>query len=84
MNCPKCGKEMLRGSMHTQKYPFWTQQELRFFKAPTDLVELGPLDDDDTSVFTRDPFPEFPDAEICQECGLVVFPCKIIEKKAEK
>ena len=45
MNCPKCGKEMLRGSMHTQKYPFWTQQELRFFKAPTDLVELGPLDD---------------------------------------
>ena len=32
MNCPKCGKEMLRGSMHTQKYPFWTQQELRFFK----------------------------------------------------
>lgn len=41
MNCPKCGKEMLRGSMHTQKYPFWTQQELRFFKAPTDLVELG-------------------------------------------
>ena len=29
MNCPKCGKEMLRGSMHTQKYPFWTQQELR-------------------------------------------------------
>lgn len=62
----------------------WTQQELRFFKAPTDLVELGPLDDDDTSVFTRDPFPEFPDAEICQECGLVVFPCKMIEKKAEK
>lgn len=60
MNCPKCGKEMLRGSMHTQKYPFWTQQELRFFKAPTDLVELGPLDDDDTSVFTRDPFRSFP------------------------
>ena len=57
---------------------------LRFFKAPTDLVELGPLDDDDTSVFTHDPFPEFPDAEICQECGLVVFPCKMIEKKAEK
>ena len=53
-------------------------------KAPTDLVELGPLDDDDTSVFTHDPFPEFPDAEICQECGLVVFPCKMIEKKAEK
>ena len=72
MNCPKCGKEMLRGSMHTQKSPFWTQQELRFFKAPTDLV------------FTHDPFPEFPDAEICQECGLVVFPCKMIEKKAEK
>lgn len=54
------------------------------FKAPTDLVELGPLDDDDTSMFTRDPFPEFPDAELCRKCGLVVFPCKMIEKKAEK
>ena len=64
--------------------PLLDAAELRFFKAPTDLVELGPLDDDDTSVFTRDPFPEFPDAEICQECGLVVFPCKMIEKKAEK
>ena len=48
------------------------------------LVELGPLDDDDTSMFTRDPFPEFPDAELCRKCGLVVFPCKMIEKKAEK
>ena len=84
MNCPKCGKEMLRGSLHTQKYPFWTQQELRFFKAPTDQIDLGPLDDDDTSMFTRDPFPEFSDTELCRECGLVVFPCKMIEKKAEK
>ena len=63
MNCPNCGNVMEKGFMHTQKYPFWTQQELRFFKSPTDLVELGPLDDDDTSVFTRDPFPEFPDAD---------------------
>ncbi len=80
MNCPKCGKEMLCGSMHTQKYPYWTQQALRVFKSPTDLVELGPLDDDDTSIFTRDPFPEFPDTEICQECGLVVFPCKMLTR----
>ena len=28
--------------------------------------------------------PEFPDAELCRKCGLVVFPCKMIEKKAEK
>lgn len=80
MNCPKCGKEMERGSLHTQKYPFWTQQELRFFRAPTDTVELGPLDDDDTSVFTRDPFPAFPGAMLCRSCGLVTFPCKLIEK----
>ena len=76
MNCPKCGKERLRGSMHTQKYPFRTQQELRFFKAPTDLVEPGPLDDDDTSVFTRDPFPEFPDAEIVKNADRSFSPAR--------
>ena len=85
MNCPKCGKEMLRGSMHTQKYPFCTQQELRVSQSADRPCRTGGrLDDDDTSVFTHDPFPEFPDAEICQECGLVVLPCKMIEKKAEK
>ena len=31
MNCPKCGKPMEEGFMHTRNYPFWTQQELRFF-----------------------------------------------------
>ena len=36
MNCPNCGNVMEKGFMHTQKYPFWTQQELRFFKGPTD------------------------------------------------
>ena len=41
MNCPKCGKEMLRGSMHTQKYPFWTQQELRFSKRRPTLSNWG-------------------------------------------
>ena len=80
MNCPNCGKEMEKGFMHTQKYPFWTQQELRVFKAPTDQIDLGPLDDDDTSMFTRDPFPEFPGTELCRECGLVVFHCKMIDK----
>ena len=34
MKCPKCGLLMEEGTMHTQKYPFWTQQELRFFTAP--------------------------------------------------
>ena len=55
MKCPKCGLLMEEGTMHTQKYPFWTQQELRFFHSPTDMVELGPPGDDTTSMFTRDP-----------------------------
>lgn len=80
MNCPKCGKDMLKGTMHTRKYPFWTQQELRLFKNPTDSIELGPHGDDTTSMFTRDPFPEFPDTMLCKDCGLVVFPCNVIEK----
>ena len=42
MNCPKCGLLMEEGTMHTQKYPFWTQQELRFFRSPTDVVKLAP------------------------------------------
>ena len=33
---------MEEGTLHTRNYPFWTQQELRFFRAPTDTVELGP------------------------------------------
>ena len=32
MNCPNCGNVMEKGFMHTQKYPFWTQQELRFLR----------------------------------------------------
>ena len=80
MNCPKCGLLMEEGTMHTQKYPFWTQQELRFFHSPTDMVELGPPGDDTTSMFTRDPFPEFPHAMLCRACGLVTFPCNLIEK----
>ena len=58
---------MEEGTLHTRNYPFWTQQELRFFRAPTDTVELGPIGDDTTSVFTRDPFPEFPHAMLCRE-----------------
>ena len=81
MNCPGCGKAMEKGFMHMQKYPFWTQQELRFFKNPTDTVYLGPIGDDTTSVFTRDPVPEFPDTMICRDCRLVVFRCNMINKK---
>ena len=38
MKCPKCGLLMEEGTMHTQKYPFWTQQELRFFQVMTPPV----------------------------------------------
>lgn len=62
------------------KYPFWTQQELRFFRGPTDVVELGPHGGDTTSMFTRDPFPQFPHTMLCRHCGLVTFPCNLIEK----
>ena len=48
VSCPNCGKEMEEGTLHTRNYPFWTQQELRFFRAPTDTVELGPIGDDTT------------------------------------
>ena len=80
MNCPKCGKPMEEGTMHTRNYPFWTQQELGFFRVPADAVELGPHGDDTTSMFTRDPFPAFPHAMLCRDCGLAVFPCSLIEK----
>lgn len=81
MKCPKCGGEMERGTMHTNKYPFWTQQELNFFRAPTDFVSLSPRDADNTSMFTRDPFPEYSDAMLCRTCGLVCFPCVLLEKQ---
>ena len=83
MNCPKCGKPMEEGFMHTRNYPFWTQQELRFFRGPADKVELGPPGDDTTSVFTRDPFPEFPHTMLCRKCNLVTFPCHLIEKSTK-
>ena len=79
VKCPNCGKDMEEGPLHPRHYPFWTQQELRFFRAPTDTVELGPIGDDTTSVFTRDPFPEFSHAMLCRECGLVTFLCSLIE-----
>lgn len=52
VKCPNCGKEMEEGTLHTRNYPFWTQQELRFFRAPTDTVELGPIGDDHQRVYT--------------------------------
>lgn len=70
---------MEEGTLHTRNYPFWTQQELRFFRSPTDTVELGPIGDDTASVFTRNPFPEFPHTMLCRECGLAAFPCSLIE-----
>ena len=84
MNCPHCGTKMEQGHLHTEKYPFWTQQELRFFRAPSDVVEIGPLGDDTTSVFTRDPFPTFRDAYLCRACGMVAFSANLIEKKQKK
>ena len=81
LKCPSCGQEMERGTMHTRYYPFWTQQEeLGLFFGPKDQVDLSPLDADNTSLFTRDPFPEYPDAMLCRGCGLVCFPCRPLEK----
>ena len=79
MKCPNCGKEMEEGTLHTRTYPFWTQQELRLFRGPTDRVEIGPIGDDTASVFTRDPFPEFPHAMLCRGCALVAFSGNLIE-----
>ena len=84
MNCPKCSREMAEGNLHTHKYPFWTQQELGFFRGPSDKVEIGPTDDDDTSMFTRDVFPTFPGAMLCRDCGLICFTGKLIEKSNTK
>ncbi len=84
MNCPKCGKEMEEGNLHTQKYPFWTQQKLGFFRGPSDQVSIGPVGDDDTSMFTRDVFPTFPGAMLCRDCGLICFTGKLIEKSKTK
>ena len=81
MNCPQCGQEMKCGNLHSRNYPFWTQQELRFFRSPTDTVEVAPPDDDTTSMFTRAPFPTFPGAWLCRSCGLVVFSGKLLEKR---
>lgn len=51
-----------------------------FPAVPTDVVELGPHGDDTTSMFTRDPFPQFPHTMLCRHCGLVTFLCNLIEK----
>lgn len=80
MNCPQCGFPMEEGTLHTQKYPFWTRQALRVFRGPDDKVEIGPPDEDAPSVFLRDPFPSFPGAMLCRACGMVCVPGKLIEK----
>lgn len=67
MKCPKCGGEMESGTMYTQKYPFWTQQEktpvLRF---PKDMVRLKDPRDDFLS-------HNFPGTMLCRACKIVVF-----------
>lgn len=80
MNCPQCGRPMEEGDLHTQKYPSWTQGKSGCFRGPSVQVEIGPADDDDTSMFTRNPFPTFPGAMLCRSCGLVCFSGKLIEK----
>ena len=59
--------------------PFLDAAGAPIFPVPTDTVELGPIGDDTASVFTRNPFPEFPHTMLCRECGLVAFPCSLIE-----
>ena len=83
MNCPNCGAPMEEGTLHTQKYPFWTQRELRFLRGPADQVTIGPPDDDAPSVWLRDPFPAFPGATLCRSCGLVCFSGRLIVKTPE-
>lgn len=80
MNCPKCGAAMEEGTLHTQKYPFWTQRELRFFWSPDDQVVIGPPDSEGASGALPDPFPSFPGAMLCRNCGLICFTGKLIEK----
>lgn len=80
MNCPNCGKPMEEGDLHTQKYPSWTQGKIGLFRGAGVRVEVGPTGDDDASMFTRDPFPTFPGAMLCRDCGLVCFTGKLIEK----
>lgn len=84
MNCPGCGGPMEEGNLHTHKYPFWTQEELRFFRGPAYQVSIGPVDDDAVSMFTRDPFPTFRGAMLCRNCGLICFTGKLIEKPGAK
>lgn len=74
MNCPKCGKEMESGTMYTEKYPFWTQQEAPpVFRAPRDMVRFRPVGDTSSSRFSVFPFHEYPDTMHCRACGITVF-----------
>lgn len=50
------------------------------FKGPADKIDLDPIGDDTTFMFTRDPFPEFPDTMIFRDCRLAVFRCNMIDK----
>lgn len=76
---PKLRKGNGRGNSAHPELPFLDAAGAPILSGPTDTVELGPIGDDTTSVFTRDPFPEFPHAMLCRECGLVTFPCSLIE-----
>ena len=80
MKCPKCGLLMEEGTMQHAKISLLDPAGIAVFHSPTDMVELGPPGDDTTSMFTRDPFPEFPHAMLCRACGLVTFLCNLIEK----
>lgn len=82
MNCPNCGGPMEEGTLHTQKYPFWTQKELRFFWSPDDQVVIGPPDSEGDVL--PDPFPAFPGAMLCRNCGWICFPGNLIEKNRKR
>ena len=84
MNCPRCGRPMEEGTLHTHKYPFWTQQALRMFRGPSDQVTIGPVGEDAPSVFLRDPFLALPGAMLCRSCGMVCFPGTLMEKPDNK
>lgn len=73
MTCPVCGAEMESGTMYTEKYPYWTQQEnLPVLRTPKDMVRFRPVGDDSAGGFAF-PFHDYPETMLCKACKTVVF-----------
>ena len=70
--CPCCG---------CRTFPA-PREEAMAYICPVCLWENDVFDpgEDAPSPFLRDPFPEYPGAMLCRACGLVCFPCRLLEK----